>query len=370
MASVMLRETPSSSTRPCLRRSSGTRAMPRAVALRGLPFGSGIPSRRTLPLSYGSTPKIARATSLRPAPTRPASPTISPARTVKVMSRNTPARVSPSTSSTTSPTSAGSFGNSSVTSRPTIWRTSSSTVVSAIGVVSMYEPSRITVTVSQRANTSSKRCEMNSSARPSSRRLRATAKSRSTSTPESAAVGSSMMSTRASSEMALAISMICWSAIERPSVTRSGSSATPRRSKISTASARIALRSIRPDAVGRLAAHEDVLGHRQIGEERRLLVDDRDARGLRLRGAGEVDRLAVEQEVARIAAVEAGDDLDERRLARAVLADQGVDRAAVEREAARAQRDHGPEGLHHPVEARARAAGACCVWSVDTDPPR
>ena len=59
----------------------------------------------------------------------------------------------------------------------------------------MYAPSRMTVTVSQRAKISSKRCEMNSSARPSSRRLRATANSRSTSTPLSAAVGSSMIST-------------------------------------------------------------------------------------------------------------------------------------------------------------------------------
>ena len=62
----------------------------------------------------------------------------------------------------------------------------------------------------------------------------------------SAAVGSSMISTRASSEIAFAISMICWSAIERPSVTRSGSIETPSRAKISCASARIALRSMRP----------------------------------------------------------------------------------------------------------------------------
>ena len=64
--------------------------------------------------------------------------------------------------------------------------------------------------------------------------------------PDRAAVGSSMISTLASSEMAFAISMICWSAIERPSVMRSGSSVTPRRAKISVTSSCIAARSIRP----------------------------------------------------------------------------------------------------------------------------
>ena len=115
---------------------------------------------------------------------------------------------------------------------------------------------------------------------------------------DSAAVGSSMISTRASSEMALAISMICWSAIERPSVIRSGSSATPSRVKICVASSRIARRSMRPNAIVRLASHEDVLGHREVGEQRRLLVDDGDAGGLGLRGAGEVHRLTVEEELA------------------------------------------------------------------------
>ncbi len=42
-------------------------------------------------------PNTARATSLRPDPTSPASVTISPARTVKEISVNTPSRVSRST---------------------------------------------------------------------------------------------------------------------------------------------------------------------------------------------------------------------------------------------------------------------------------
>ena len=106
----------------------------------------------------------------------------------------------------------------------------------------------MTVTVSARSKTSSKRWEMKTRARPSSRRLRATANSRSTSTPLSAAVGSSMTSSRASSEMAFAISMICWSAIERPSAGRRGSIRTPSREKSRSASAYIAGRSIRRPA--------------------------------------------------------------------------------------------------------------------------
>ena len=319
--------------RPCLRRSSGMKPMPARMAARGLCAGSTRPPTVTVPASYRSIPKTARAISLRPAPTRPARPTISPARTVKEMSWKVPRDCSPLTSSTTSPISAGVLGNRSPTSRPTIRSTIASTSVSAMASVEMYSPSRITVTVSQSANTSSKRWEMKTRARPSSRRLRATAKSRSTSTPLRAAVGSSMTSRLASSEMALAISMICWSAIERPRAGRRGSMRTPSRAKSDSASAYIAARSMRPAAAVRLAAHEDVLGDRQVGEERGLLVDHRDAGGLGGGGRGEVDVRAAEPEDAGVALVDAGHDLDQRRLAGAVLADQGVDGAGRRRPA-------------------------------------
>ena len=98
-------------------------------------------------------------------------------------------------------------------------------------------------------------------------------------------------------------------------------------------------------ATVRLAAHEDVLGHRQVGEQRGLLVDHRDARGLGGGGGGEVDVLAAEAEDAGVALVDAGHDLDQGRLAGAVLAHQGVDRAAVDDERAGLQREHRPESL-------------------------
>ena len=63
-----------------------------------------------------------------------------------------------------------------------------------------------------------------------------------------------------------------------------GRCATPSRSKRRSASAYIAARSMRRPRAERLAAHEDVLGDREVGEERRLLVDHRDAGGLGLGG--------------------------------------------------------------------------------------
>ena len=87
-----------------------------------------------------------------------------------------------------------------------------------------------------------------------------------------------MTMTRASSESALAISTICWSAIERPRAIRSGSRRTPKRAKmVETWRAWPCGRCGRPLAEG-LAAHEHVLRHREVGEQGGLLVDDGDAR--------------------------------------------------------------------------------------------
>ncbi len=154
-------------------------------------------------------PKIARATSLRPAPTSPASATISPRRTSKEMSLKTPVRDSDSTLRTTSPGVVGVLGNSVSSSRPTIALMMSSTVIVLTSSVRTNAPSRMMVIRWQAAKTSSSRCEMNSTAAPWSRRVAITANSRLTSTLVNAAVGSSMTSTRALRDNAFAISTIC-----------------------------------------------------------------------------------------------------------------------------------------------------------------
>ena len=223
----MLRSIEMGITSPCWRRSSGTRPMPAAIAALGEAGGSLRPCTSTEPASARSMPKIARATSERPAPTRPASATISPALTSNETSVKTPSRVRRSTLRTVAPTSATSFGKSASRSRPTIEWISRCCVVSAIASVVTWRPSRITVTRWQSAKTSSSRCEMKSTAAPCARSVSTTPKRRSTSVCVSAAVGSSMTITRASAESALAISTICWSAIESPRAMRSGSSLTP-----------------------------------------------------------------------------------------------------------------------------------------------
>ena len=74
----IFRLTPATINKPCWRRSSGTNAIFRFIASTGEPAGRALPFNVTEPLSYLSTPNIARATSDLPEPTNPARATISP----------------------------------------------------------------------------------------------------------------------------------------------------------------------------------------------------------------------------------------------------------------------------------------------------
>ena len=103
-ASIMLSAIDCASASPSTLRSSVMKPRPARIAWRGWRNLLGLPSISTVPLSTGSAPKIARATSVRPEPTRPASPTISPARTSKLTSRSSGV-VRPLTESRTSPRS-------------------------------------------------------------------------------------------------------------------------------------------------------------------------------------------------------------------------------------------------------------------------
>src|SRR5207247_7490836 len=77
-------------------------------------------------------------------------------------------------------------------------------------------------------------------------------------------------------------------------------------------------------------ADEDVLRNGQIRKEARLLVHDRDAERACSRRPGNLDRLAVEEDRAAVGLMDAREDLDEGALARAVLADEGMDLARQE----------------------------------------
>ena len=103
-----------------------------------------------------------------------------------------------------------------------------------------------------------------------------------------------MISTLALIDRARAISTTCcWATLSSRALVR-GSSGRPRRRSRAPASWYIRRQSIRPPA-RRLAAHQDVFGDVEVGEEARLLVDGGDAVFLRLARAGEADRLSVEE---------------------------------------------------------------------------
>ena len=94
---------------------------------------------------------------------------------------------------------------------------------------------------------------------------------------------------------------------------------------------------------------EDVLGDVEVGEDEGLLVDGGESVGLGLLGVGEVHGPALHPDLSRIAVLDAGQDLDEGRLAGAVLSHEGVDLAGVKGER------HVVERLRH-VEALGEAA--------------
>ena len=93
---------------------------------------------------------------------------------------------------------------------------------------------------------------------------------------------------------------------------------------------------------GYLVAEVEVLDDRQFGDQRELLVDDRDARVLRLSDVTELDKLVVEMDLAfvRTEGVYAGQHLHQRRLTGAVLADDAMNLAPLHLEG------HVLKGLH------------------------
>ncbi|MCY1563034.1 hypothetical protein D9M68_1005130 [compost metagenome] len=93
---------------------------------------------------------MARATSVRPAPMRPAKPRISPAFTEKLTSRISRPRLSPFTSKATGASAVlGMTRASLLRVRPTIMEMMVSMGVSAPGTVPTYSPSRMMVTRSE-----------------------------------------------------------------------------------------------------------------------------------------------------------------------------------------------------------------------------
>ena len=99
----------------------------------------------------------------------------------------------------------------------------------------------------------------------------------------------------------------------------------------------------------RLAAEIQVLGHRQVLQQVHLLVDRPDPEALRLRHRARRDLGPVDADDPRVPRQRPGQDLDQGRLARAVLADQRMDLARLQREIHPIERAHPEEGPRDPT---------------------
>ena len=105
----------------------------------------------------------------------------------------------------------------------------------------------------------------------------------------------------------------------------------------------------------RRVADEDVFGDAQLRKEQQLLIDDRDALGARFAGRTEMNDLVANPNFAGVGAMNSGHDLDQRRLAGAVLAEQRVHFAGAHIERNVAQ--------HRDADERFRDATERDQWS-------
>ena len=103
-----------------------------------------------------------------------------------------------------------------------------------------------------------------------------------------------------------------------------------------------------------LPAHQDVLRHREVREERELLVDEGDATVPRVaRRARRVGR-AADLHRARLRHEKAPQDAEERALAGPVLAEEGVHLAGAHLERRAVEGDRGPETVDDAGEPQRR----------------
>ena len=121
--------------------------------------------------------------------------------------------------------------------------------------------------------------------------------------------------------------------------------------------ARVLRRPVDPPAAGDLPAGEDVLGDGEVEEQLRFLIDGRDAEGDGVSGAVDGHRLALEGDPPGVGGRRPGEDLDQRGLARAVLADQGVDPAGAHGHVRVTDGPHGAVALGHPGHGQPFGAG-------------
>jgi hypothetical protein len=99
-----------------------------------------------------------------------------------------------------------------------------------------------------------------------------------------------------------------------------------------------------------MSACEHVLGDGQVREHRRFLVHGDEAQPVRSQWVGDPPRLAFDEDVARVWLDDAGEDLDQSRLAGAVLADERVHGGALDWETDARYRVDAPVGLRDAAQ--------------------
>src|SRR4051812_36488845 len=111
----------------------------------------------------------------------------------------------------------------------------------------------------------------------------------------------------------------------------------------------------------RLPVEEQVLRHREVRQQIDLLVDGGNAGLNRRLGRAWRDLFAADPDDASIAREHAGDHLDQRGLAGAVLTEQRMDLAGAKREVDRLQRTHGAKALADPTHLQQGSSGIRAV---------
>ena len=171
-----------------------------------------------------------------------------------------------------------------------------------------------------------------------------------TSSVSSTADGSSMMISLMSCERARAMLTIClFAALRCPTSVFGDRFAWPSRRSSSFVWRAASDRFVKPPR-GELVPEEDVLGDRQAVDDIQLLVHRGDAELERSLGRGDLDGLAEPGDRAAVGAVDAGERLDEGRLAGAVLSEHAVHFSGTDVEVHSAQRLNAREALRHPSD--------------------
>ena len=205
-----------------------------------------------------------------------------------------------------------------------MWRIIVSAWISPLPSSATRLPSRSTTTRSAHRSTSARRCEMKMTETPSAFSRAMILSSRSVSDAVRLEVGSSMMTRRALSDSALAISTSCICASDSVATGVSAEKSAP--SCFSSGPAQPVQFALvdqpeRP-ALQRLATDEDVRGGGQVLEQVQFLVHEGDAAAHRAADGQPRHFRAVELDRAGARRDNAAEDLHQRRFAGAVLSDE------------------------------------------------